>query len=254
MSKLTRVMSDKYVTVSNRIAKDETVSLKARGLLFTIMTLSADWDFTVKGLVSITKEGKTAIYSAIDELIVAGYCSREAVRADDGKILHYDYTFYENPNVSRGEEPLSGFLETDNQEIENPPQYKKSKEYKNKNNDICEVFEFWKQTMSLNGGTKLTAERQRKIQARLRDGYTLERIKNAVRGCSISPHHCGQNDTHTVYNDIELICRTGSKLEFFENKWLTNESTKPVLNDNAVKTEAALREMYRTMIPGNQNL
>lgn len=136
MSKLTRVKSDKYVTVSNRVTQDPNISLKARGLLFTIMTLSPDWDFTVRGLVTITKEGKAAIYSAIDELIEAGYCERHAVRAADGKILHHDYTFYENADRVSAREPLSGFQELDNQEVENPPQYKKSKEYK-KNKNIA---------------------------------------------------------------------------------------------------------------------
>ncbi len=83
---------------------------------------------------------------------------------------------------------------------------------------IVDVFNFWKTTMHLNGGTKLTTEREAKIKARLNDGYTVDRIKSAIIGCSVSPHHMGQNEQKTVYNDIELICRTGAKLEAFENK------------------------------------
>lgn len=89
----------------------------------------------------------------------------------------------------------------------------------NHHKNHIEIFEFWKATMSLNGSTKLTPKRKRNIQARLRDGYDIEQIQNAIRGCAISPFHSGQNETKTVYNDIELICRSGEKVEFFERIW-----------------------------------
>lgn len=103
---------------------------------------------------------------------------------------------------------------------------------------VSEIFEFWKTTMSLNQKTLLTPKRKKKIRDRLKEGYTIERIKNAIVGCSLSPFHQGQNDTHTKYNDIELICRSGEKLEFFEQKSLPQESS---LSQEEIDGRAAVR-------------
>jgi hypothetical protein len=62
---------------------------------------------------------------------------------------------------------------------------------------------------------KLTAKRKTKVSARLDDGYDVETILLAIDGCARSPYHMGKNDTGTVYDDLELICREGDKLEQF---------------------------------------
>jgi hypothetical protein len=81
--------------------------------------------------------------------------------------------------------------------------------------DVQSVFEFWCLNLNKNKSAKLTANRMKCIQARLKDGYTLDNIKRAIVGCSKSPYHQGQNDTGTVYDDLTLICRNGEKLEQF---------------------------------------
>lgn len=111
--------------------------------------------------------------------------------------------------------------------------------YTKEKEDIVDVFNFWKTTMSLNGNTILTNERKARIKDRLKQGYTIERIKNAIVGCSVSPHHCGQNDTRTVYNDIELICRTGAKVEFFERIALNSQPQS--LPQSELDARAAVR-------------
>jgi hypothetical protein len=63
--------------------------------------------------------------------------------------------------------------------------------------------------------SKLTPKRKKAISGRLKEGYTVDEIRAAIDGCSRDPFSMGQNDRQTVYNDIELICRTGEKLESF---------------------------------------
>lgn len=104
---------------------------------------------------------------------------------------------------------------------------------------INEIFDFWKTTMSLNGSTLLTPKRKQKIKQRLAEGYTIERIKNAIVGCSLSPFHNGQNDNRTKYNDIELICRSGEKIEFFEQK--ATEATKQALPQSELDAREAVK-------------
>lgn len=80
--------------------------------------------------------------------------------------------------------------------------------------DVGIIFEFWKDVLK-HPTSKLTPERKRYITARLKDGYTVEQIKSAILGCQSSPHHMGENERATIYDDLTLICRSGSKLEQF---------------------------------------
>lgn len=80
--------------------------------------------------------------------------------------------------------------------------------------ETAEVFSYWQMKMN-HPQAKLDAKRGKAISARLKDGYTVGEICEAVDGCLLSPHHMGQNDTRTVYDDIELICRDGTKVDRF---------------------------------------
>ena len=79
---------------------------------------------------------------------------------------------------------------------------------------IREVFEHW-QTARTHPLAKLTRERAAKIRARLREGYSVEDLKAAIDGVEQSPHHRGENDEGRIWDDLELICRNGSKVEMF---------------------------------------
>ena len=83
------------------------------------------------------------------------------------------------------------------------------------NDAVREVFDYWRQVMGKNNLTKLTKERRNKIQTRLKEGYNVDQIKQAIDGCAQSPFHMGKNDAGTLHDDLELICRNGSKLEWF---------------------------------------
>lgn len=76
------------------------------------------------------------------------------------------------------------------------------------------IFAYWQMRMK-HPQSKLTSDRRGKIEARLREGYEPDQIKTAIDGCLISPYHQGGNDAGAIYDDIELICRNGSKLENF---------------------------------------
>ena len=81
-------------------------------------------------------------------------------------------------------------------------------------NDMTVIFEYWIEVMNKNKSTtKLTAARSKSINGRLKDGYTVEQIKQGIVGCSLTPFNMGKNENNKTYNDIELICRTGDKLE-----------------------------------------
>lgn len=80
--------------------------------------------------------------------------------------------------------------------------------------EVVEVFESWKAELN-HPQAQLDETRKSAITARLAEGYPVDRIKQAIRGIKKSPHHMGQNDRSTVYDDIELICRTGANVDKF---------------------------------------
>lgn len=61
-------------------------------------------------------------------------------------------------------------------------------------------------------------KRQRAVDDRLREGYSLARIVNAIRGCKLTPHNMGENERHTKFDGFDLICRDGEHIERFEAK------------------------------------
>lgn len=79
---------------------------------------------------------------------------------------------------------------------------------------VKQVFEHWKATMD-HPEAKLTADRRRKIEARLREGYSPETLCHAIDGCAASKFHMGENEEAKRYDDLTLIFRSGSKVEFF---------------------------------------
>jgi hypothetical protein len=82
--------------------------------------------------------------------------------------------------------------------------------------DAHRVFEEWRRVMGKTAAAKFTPEREKNVRARLKDGYTVDRLFKAIRGNKLSPHHQGQNETGTIYDDLELICRDGKRVEMFE--------------------------------------
>jgi hypothetical protein len=76
------------------------------------------------------------------------------------------------------------------------------------------VFAHWQAVMG-HRDAKPTPKRMRLIQARLKDGYTVEQLCTAVDGCRLSRFHRGENDRGQVYDDLALICRDGEHVEQF---------------------------------------
>lgn len=80
--------------------------------------------------------------------------------------------------------------------------------------DVQAVFSYW-QTQRGHERAKLDDKRKKAIKARLKDGYTVGDLCLAVDGISKSSYHMGQNDSRSVYDDIELICRTAVNVDKF---------------------------------------
>ena len=89
--------------MSNHHLRNMEISLKAKGLLSVMLSLPDNWDYTIKGLSIINKEGLDSIRSTIHELELAGYVERKRTRDLRGRFHTSEYIIREKP-VS----PVSG--------------------------------------------------------------------------------------------------------------------------------------------------
>ena len=94
-----------YTVMSNHHLKDTSLSLKAKGLLSLMLSLPDDWNFNMRGLSSICKEGLEAIGSALKELEKAGYMVRNQLRGANGRITDTEYIIYERPQEPAPADP-----------------------------------------------------------------------------------------------------------------------------------------------------
>ena len=86
-----------YTVMSNHHLRDMSLSLKAKGLLSLMLSLPENWDYTMKGLSRICKDGIDSISGGIRELEEHGYLIRERVRGANGQLGSIEYTILEQP-------------------------------------------------------------------------------------------------------------------------------------------------------------
>lgn len=121
-----------YTVMSNHHLRNTGLSLKSKGLLSQMLSLPEEWDYTLKGLSKINREGIDAIREAIRELERAGYVTRTRVRNEKGQLGAADYVIHEfpvppdpvleNPTLDK---PVSENPTLDNPMQENPTQLNK---------------------------------------------------------------------------------------------------------------------------------
>ena len=68
-----------------------------RQLLSLMLSLPENWDYTMKGLARICKDGNDSISGGIRELEEHGYLIRERVRGANGQLGSIEYTILEQP-------------------------------------------------------------------------------------------------------------------------------------------------------------
>ena len=109
-----------YTTMSNHHLRNEKLSLKAKGLLSLMLSLPETWDYTVKGLAHISKEGVDGITGTIKELERAGYVERHRIRDSAGRLRTTEYIIREFPVSPKPEKPILEKPILDNPILDNP--------------------------------------------------------------------------------------------------------------------------------------
>ena len=83
--------------MSNYHFKEKKMSLKAKGLLSLMLSLPDDWNYSISGLVTLSKDGKDSVMSALGELEEFGYLTRVRLTNSKGQFSGVEYNIYEEP-------------------------------------------------------------------------------------------------------------------------------------------------------------
>ena len=246
-----RTVKPEFWTDEDLSSISETAQLMAIGLL----NLADDEGYfksnpkLIKAALFPLRDTSMSIHGAISELSSVGYIT--CFSGLDGKDYARVTNFTSHQKINRpSPSKIKGLIDFSEDSVSNHGVITGGKERKGKeqgkeqgtgkgamsldksNNDVDTVFNYWVLTMGKNSTAKITTKREKNIKARLKDGYTVEQIKSAIYGCSLDPFSMGANNNNTPYNDIELICRTGEKLESFIDKTTQSPAFDKVTQSN----------------------
>lgn len=88
--------NNNYTVIANYHLRDKELSFKAKGLLSYMLSLPEDWDYSLNGLASVSKEGIKAIKNIVTELKEQGYLKINKIRKENGQ-YQYEYLIREIP-------------------------------------------------------------------------------------------------------------------------------------------------------------
>ena len=116
--------TNNYTVMSNHHFKEKKMSLKAKGLLSLMLSLPDDWDYSISGLATLSKDGKDSIMSALAELEKFGYLTRRQLVDDKGRFAGVEYNIFEVPQPKEpvSENSNSANKKSENSNSENPAQ------------------------------------------------------------------------------------------------------------------------------------
>lgn len=97
--------TENFTIVSNEVPRTKTMSARAKGVYFYLMTLPKDWKIHKEEIYSHFTEGRSALEVAWNELKSAGYIEKEILR-ENGKIAGTSWKVYETHRIT--EKPLYG--------------------------------------------------------------------------------------------------------------------------------------------------
>ena len=141
-----------YTIMSNYHLKEPNMSLKAKGLLSLMLSLPDNWDYSIKGLVSICKENISSIKSILNELKKFGYLKITKILPNETKSGRFEYIYdiYEMPKQEYKKQEVENqpleILPLENQPLNNTNIYNiynklNNKELNNKENTKRKSFE-----------------------------------------------------------------------------------------------------------------
>ncbi|MCA8266457.1 helix-turn-helix domain-containing protein [Burkholderia vietnamiensis] len=219
-----------FYMLDNVLANDQRISWSAKGMLVFLLAKPDNWRVSVEALVNFTKPsarptGRDGVYSIINELIDAGYMSKQ--KHSNGSL---DYMVYDEPQTpgQEGAEPLpenpeqaspSQIREIPNREKpdpENPTLYKTDSKKKTvkayKKTQSAERFDAHAQLVSMGVDAQVATDWLKTRKAR-----KLAPTMTAFEGVALEADKAGI----TMADAVKYACVRG--WGSFKADWLTND-------------------------------
>lgn len=125
MSKTVVTKKGNFTTIHNKLITDNSISLKAKGIMLYMLSKPAGWNYNPKDIANNSKDGLESVYSGLKELIEAKYISRR--KNKDGTVDYFvfednsenDIADYSNLNPNR-ENPNLGKPDMENPNLGKP--------------------------------------------------------------------------------------------------------------------------------------
>lgn len=99
-----------FTVMSNHHLRNKNLSLKAKGLHSLMLSLPESWDYTINGLVTLSKDGRDSVISALKELEKEGYLIRRRNRNEKGQLTDTEYIIFQQPvtDFPTQDKPIQG--------------------------------------------------------------------------------------------------------------------------------------------------
>lgn len=243
--------------MSNEHLRNNTLSLKAKGLLSMVLSLPDDWNYSIEGLTSICKESKHTVESVIKELKANGYLEiiKKLPNDTTSGRFEYEYVFYENSQKQepKKQEPKKQGVEIQGVEIQgvvfcpqlntdnklntkklNTKKLKKEELIENTTyslsdiksdvakNDIEDVVNYWNMTLSQYGIAKIkkissSTQRYKMIGKRISE-YGVDEVKSAIDNIAVSDFLKGKNNSGWEIT-FDWFCKPNNFVKVYENNY-----------------------------------
>lgn len=174
---------DPFTMVTNSILNDATVSLSAKGLYAFMRSKPDGWNFTIRSMAKQLKEGQSAIGNYLKELRDLGWVSYE--KHKDGTGTYYIMASQPIENKPEPENSNQGLCNMQKPtRISNTDLYTNTDSSNNTmsgkpdNTDAIQVIDY----LNSKAGRQFrpTATNIRLVNARLKEGITLEQLYEVV--------------------------------------------------------------------------
>jgi uncharacterized phage protein (TIGR02220 family) len=231
-----------FTVVANSLIEDASLGWDAMGLLVYLLSKPDHWKIMPETLANKRNAGKGKIYSLLKQLREAGYvtfrkyasghtdwlvfdtkqdwaegATNAPPLADEDPMHDPEITDLKDPNQSFRDDKEVNTETTVRTERATKTEHKKtppSPSRKTDANDVVAVFDYWREKTG-HTNARLCDKRRRLIAARLREGYSVDDLRQAVDGNQASAFHQGQNEHGRVFDAIELIFRSAEKVDGF---------------------------------------
>ena len=213
MVRLIKKDNGNYTNTNNQLVRDDNLTWKARGIFNYLWSQANEWQFYVKEIASHSKDGEKALQSGLQELEEHGYLKRVNRHSKNGSFDGLDWILDDTGRLNRqAQNSVNGEMSTNQpKNRQNTPDVKSAQREKrpaqnlplrnnnNKNYQIKEISNkrnngsaeaepksIHKDVIDyLNGkiGARYKASsaiNKRLIDARVKEGYTLDDFKRVI--------------------------------------------------------------------------